>query len=82
MYKCTKLQSVYGVHKVQMPSPGRCVNGGALLRNYDATNVAHAQKDKPSTRRRGTLISKHIRVNSFRTNKNYVMGSERARNQE
>jgi hypothetical protein len=33
-------ESVYGVQKVQMHLPGRCVSAGTLVRNYGATNVA------------------------------------------
>jgi hypothetical protein len=33
-------QSVYDVHKVHTPLPGRCVSAGTLLRNYCATNTA------------------------------------------
>jgi hypothetical protein len=40
-------QSVYGVHKLKMPLPGRRVSAGTLMRNYNATNMGPIQRDKP-----------------------------------
>jgi hypothetical protein len=42
-----KLQSVYGVHKSQMPLPGRCVSVSILILNYTVTNVEPIQEDQP-----------------------------------
>jgi hypothetical protein len=47
LFIVVKWQSAYGVHKVQMPLPGRCVSACALVLNYGATNVAPTQKDQP-----------------------------------
>jgi hypothetical protein len=38
---------LHGVHNIQIPSPGRSVSAGVLVRNYDATNMALTQKDQP-----------------------------------
>jgi hypothetical protein len=39
-------ESVYGVPKVQMPLPGRCVVACTLTRNYGASNMGHIQEDQ------------------------------------
>jgi hypothetical protein len=41
-----RAQRVYGVRKVQMLLPGRCVSADALVRQHDATTVAPTQKEK------------------------------------
>jgi hypothetical protein len=38
---------VYGVHKLQMPLPGRYVSTGTLLQSYGAKNMVSTQKDQP-----------------------------------
>jgi hypothetical protein len=66
----SKWQSVYDVHKAQMPLLGRCVSAGTPVRNYGATNVAPTQKDRPLLT---SKTSPHFQTNKRSWNK-YILG--------
>lgn len=69
-------QSVYNVHKVQMPLHGLSMSAGTLILNYGATNLEPTRKDTPLVSSQRGPIPKHI--NGLGGNKNLVVGPDRA----
>jgi hypothetical protein len=57
LFIIVKWQSVYDTHRLQMPSPGRCVTADTFMLNYGATNMAPTHRDQPilSSKKRSHL---------------------------
>jgi hypothetical protein len=77
LFIAVKWQSLFGVHKVQVSLPGRCLIADDLVRNYGAADMAPTQEESLLFSLRRQPHNKHI--NGLETIINYVTGPNGAR---